>query len=154
VGRSLAHAATLTAVLALVACGGGGEDADTASGSSVQTRAVRLPEVEGVPPTPRSLARGTWSRIGERLFLRFNANGTFGFDRAGFRDGPAISGTYELNGRTMRFATESTSGLCPGEKWTWKVGLTDDDVLHVVWVTEGCDIVRRTQWSFALLPPG
>ena len=141
-------------ILVLAACGGTGPG--------------EQPEVEGAAPTPTDLARGTWSLIGRNLLVKFSADGTFVWDTHSFvSPPPAVSGTYELDGKTMNLATAAASVVCGGERWTRVTGLTEDDELNIYWVTPGCKIreaiagsdhpffwIAGTQWTMTLLPPG
>lgn len=141
--------------LVLPGCGGfGGEEAKPpAATKEATTTGVVLPEVEEPPPTASRLV-GTWSRFGMRVLFRFDSDGTFAFDRADL-DNPFARGTYELDGGTIRFSAEGPN--CT-DTWSWKVGITGkgdplDDVLHAVFVEEGCGEIAGSEWELGRVSP-
>jgi len=142
--------------LVLASCGGGDQREAQLSVSTTETTTeyatteIPIPEeVEGAAPTVEKL-RGNWGRVGVRLLWRFNRDGTFAFDRANL-EAPYARGTYELEGRIIRF-----EALGPGcvDEWSWKTGISDekdrlDDELHIAFLGEGCEVIAGTEWTFA-----
>jgi hypothetical protein len=136
--------------LVLAACGGEREEDETQPAASPGgPTTARLPKVEEPPPTPRRLV-GTWSQTGTALLFRFNADGTFAFDRRNL-DAPYARGTYELDGRTISLT--STGPGCT-DTWEWETGIAKEadrleDELHIVFTSSGCEIPRGAEWTFA-----
>jgi hypothetical protein len=131
------------AALALAGCGD--EGGETSAAPTTTKRAP--PKLAGVAPDASDLAGGFWTRVGANLFARFEPDGTFVIDSHLNWDTPAASGTYELHGSTVTFRDEK--GLaCRGETWTWKLGLTEEDVLNVRVVEPGCGVLAGQEMAF------
>lgn len=108
----------------------------------------------GDAPTVESLA-GIWLvDDDEPLLGRFSTDGTFAFDNIGALDtDPAAAGTYEVDGRVIRF-TNGQSRICSeGDRYAWRAGLTEAGRLHVFHedvmddVADDCDLVGEQTWT-------
>jgi hypothetical protein len=141
--------------LVLASCGGGDQREAQPSVSTTETTeqtttVIPIPErVEGAAPTVEKLL-GNWAQVGVRLLWRFNRDGTFAFDRANL-EAPYARGTYELEGRILRFTARGPGCV---DEWSWKTGISEekdrlDDELHVAFLGEGCDVIAGTKWTFA-----
>jgi hypothetical protein len=116
--------------------------------------------LKGLAPTPESLA-GIWRReLWEEnpLLLRIGRDGTFAFDNHGQIDqGPAIPGTYEVDGDLVHFTVGSDSDACAvGDTWTFRMGIEPNGRMHTENIEDGtgvCSTGLGSQWSFVRVSP-
>jgi hypothetical protein len=119
--------------------------------------------VAGQPPTAERLA-GIWAWDDggmldqNRVVLRLSSDGTFVGDNSGQLDTyPAMQGTYEISGDTVRFMPDNDSDACvAGNNWTWRVGIQPDGRMNIVSLEDGdgnCEIGLGTAWSFTRVSP-
>ena len=147
--RAMRTAMALSGALALATlagCGGAG-DAETTRTDRPEAPALAQP-VER-PPTAERLV-GTWSRIGDKLLVQFDPDGTFAIDTS-VLSAPFALGPYVLSGKTITFT--SNSRTC-ADTFTWQVDLlqaTDrnDDELNVRVVRGACGAFNGEEWRFA-----
>lgn len=141
-------AAAILMALATAACAGGTGRGDNqpSEPQAEATAAEAAATIEGLPPTKNRLA-GIWLADEEvtPLLVRFSPDGTFAIDDgAGPLDtAPAGSGTYEVDGETIRFMNERSRVCNEGDRWTFQARLPEDGRLHTVITDDAADACSR-----------
>jgi hypothetical protein len=143
----------VAACLALAACGSGG-DADEAQ--LVPTPAETEPEPDAEVALPAGELAGVWRVEGGNRLLWLGAGGRFAIDDRGLLDRrPAVVGTYELDGATIRLAN-GEGDLCPPGDWALEGELAGEGVLQTVVAedVEGrCSVGAGTRWRWVRVSP-
>jgi hypothetical protein len=158
-----------TAALALAGCAGDGSatdqdeidlpHAETSDLSPAPTTESELPDVEGPAPTVDELA-GVWNLHDvpaegwDPLLAQMDRDGNAVFDLFGRLDtSPAVVATYTHDGDTISFVAEPDSEICPGDSWTWRVGVPEDGRLHIVFTEGGCTVPLGAEWAGSRVSP-
>ena len=123
------RAAGLVALaIVLVGCGDPDEPSTT---PSVEAEA-------GAAPTVDSLT-GVWLRDGHALFVSFTDDGRFAADptRDSLDASPYGTGTYEIEGNTIRFVFDATAVCTMGDTSAWTVSQPEPNRLEVKVTEDG-----------------
>lgn len=113
-------------------------------------------QAEGRPATATDLA-GIWLRASSDLMTRFSSDGGFAMDNHGnLGTGPAIVGTYKLDGRVIIIKVGEGS-VCPtGDSWKWRASVPTEGRLDTLLTDAGtgnCFEPPGTEWTFIRVSP-
>jgi hypothetical protein len=107
------------------------------------------------PPTASELA-GIWFSPQAPL-VALDRDGTFVIDNKGDIDtGPAVRGTFNVDGDTSTFTIGGGRACVPGDSWTWQTSVSEDGLLHIVHGEEAsgnCRVPTGEEWTLIRVSP-